>query len=132
MFGWVLFRAVTGPNGSDDPLAFTARFYGELVPIHRLLSVPTVVAEASIRTVPEFFSTYEWIILIVGVITSQPIFGSIASVYRRLNHDLTARQAIWMRRAAGLLGDAYLATLFAYCLVLIAANTYSPFIYFQF
>ena len=84
------------------------------------------------RTVGEFFTVYEWLVLAVGIVTSQPVFGALARAYRRFERTRPVEQRHRLRRRAAAAGDAYLAVLLAYCLALIAANAYSPFIYFQF
>jgi alginate O-acetyltransferase complex protein AlgI len=70
--------------------------------------------------------------LIIGALGSMPLIPALQKASGRVREPLTARAGVAFDAAVGMASVAGFASVFVYSSMLMAAGTYSPFIYFRF
>ena len=123
MIGWVLFRIATGPPAWGDPAGHSMRYLGAMF---------GGGAAESQRTVAEYADNVVWIAILIGLVAATPIYGALGQrTSAWLDQKGPAERPRWrIIRRLGV--DGWLLLALAYGVLRMAADTYNPFIYFQF
>jgi len=124
MLGWVLFRAATGPPDRTAALEHSAAFAKTLVGLGS--------AEGGYHPIVEFMSPQGWLVLVIGMIGATPVYPYLRVTALRTGCRVGISR--WGKVAVGvrLITVAYLFLVLAAGILILASNTYNPFIYFQF
>lgn len=122
MIGWVFFRIATTPNDHDNLFIHGLKYCGAMFGIH---------SQESLRTLSEYSNNYLFMIIIIGIIGSTPVyhyftqsFGFSLSRF----HFISNQWSLWR----DVIVNIYLSLILVFCSFLIASDSYNPFIYFQF
>ena len=116
MIAWVLFRAHTLPQA----WAFLSSMAG------------FAPGGAGAHSPAEFLNTELVLVLLLGVLGSMPVVGAWRRVAERMRESLSHPAQSIFETAASAAGVACFMAVLLYAFMLMAAGTYSPFIYFRF
>lgn len=115
MIGWVFFRIATQPNGHDNLFIHGLKYCGAMFGLHN---------QDSFRSLAEYSNHYLFMIILVGVFASTPIYNYFNNSF----HFMTNQWSLWQE----IVIKMYLFLILIFCSFLIASDSYNPFIYFQF
>ena len=123
MGGWGLFRIATGPTMRPEPMLFAGQYFTTLCGFG---------AVDSVRSLPEFFTSYTLCVLSVAMLCAVPIsVCRIVAQLSRMTQSELRRRSSW-RNAVQFGSNAGLLAALAWSVMLMSADLYNPFIYFQF
>lgn len=123
MFGWVFFRVATGPHAHDNILGYGIRY---------CMAMWGLNGAESPRAIAEYFDPYLLVIIIIGIIGATPIYKWLSSRMTGSARELEGLKVSSWSVAGEIVGSVYLLLVLFYSSILIASNSYNPFIYFQF
>ena len=124
MVGWVFFRANTFYEASR----FLAAMFG-IQDGSQLIDLGTTIVSANkLNPVGLFADARTWLAIAAGIVGSTPWLPAVAAWTDGLWKSGRTRTAAAVESA----GLAVLALLFVLCAMQLAADSYSPFIYFRF
>jgi len=119
MVGWVLFRAETLPQA----FAF----------LKAMVGIEGTATGAGAWYRPEMYVNAQvWIAIIAGVIGSAPIWPRIGQWTDYFVHSLRGRAQVACEASILAIAFVALTSVLVIAGLLVAAGTYSPFIYFRF
>ncbi|MEX2216338.1 MAG: MBOAT family protein [Phycisphaeraceae bacterium] len=119
MVGWVFFRAETLPQ------AFAV--------LQAMIGFGGTAATAGVWYRPEMYlDVTVTLVILAGVIGATPIWPAIGKGYERAIAKAAAARVGWMECSALSLRMVVLGVVFVVAALLVAAGSYSPFIYFRF
>jgi len=124
MIGWVFFRAET----FHDASRFLAAMCGIQDGSQPIDLGTTIVAANVLNPVGLFADARTWIAILVGIVGATPVIPAAAAWTKSLWESGRTVIATLVESAA----LVALAVLFVLCAMELAANSYSPFIYFRF
>ncbi|NES83511.1 MAG: MBOAT family protein [Moorea sp. SIO2B7] len=124
MIGWVFFRVATGPHNHENLLGYALNYCGAMLGINNGSNSP--------RSVAEYFNPYLLIIILIGILGATPFYQWIRSTPSQyLQKQDKPLKSKWYSIGATLM-MCYLLSVLLYSILLIASDSYNPFIYFQF
>lgn len=116
MGGWVLFRAETLPAAGAFMAALAGLQQGNRNEFHLSL----------------YLDSWKLVCLSAGLVFCLPVRAWVTERLLAVQSRLPRAQGLLLEAASAFGGAAGLATLFAVSVLLLSADTYSPFIYFRF
>lgn len=123
MIGWVFFRVATGPHNHDNLLAYGLQYCGAMLGIN---------SSNSFRSVAEYSNFYLIIIIFIGLLGSTPFYQWCCSKLSQYPQEPEPSLNRKWGRVGKTLITIYLLCVLFYSVILIASDSYNPFIYFQF
>jgi alginate O-acetyltransferase complex protein AlgI len=114
--GWVFFRADSLSQAVDYLAVLSGIRGGQGAPF-----VPGLLLDRGIL-----------LVLVVAIIGATPFLRLVASLVRKCRTGLEGYQRIAFEGVSGILGLLFVGAIAVYSVMIMAAGTYSPFIYFRF
>ena len=122
--GWVFFRVATNPSEGENSLIYGLKYCGAMLGVYR--------NQDSFRSVAEYANSYLGIAIAIGLLGATPFYRWIfASVPQSVGQSKHATHPQHFA-IAETIKIAYLFFVLSYSILLIASDSYNPFIYFQF
>ncbi|MBR8828395.1 MAG: MBOAT family protein [Gomphosphaeria aponina SAG 52.96 = DSM 107014] len=124
MIGWVFFRVATDPPSPDNILGYALQYCGAMLGISNASNSP--------RSLAEYANFYLLMIICIGLLGATPFYQWIRVAPARYLHQRGQYFNSQWRAVGETIMIIYLLFLLLYSIMLIASDSYNPFIYFQF
>jgi len=123
MFGWVFFRVATGVE-HDNLIGYALNYCSAMLGMNYGIVSP--------RTIAEYLNNYQIMIIMIAIIGSTPFYQWVSFNSLKIIQNQPRKLYIKWLFVRRLIVFIYLLILFFYSILVIASDSYNPFIYFQF